>query len=988
MKEGDKMANFSRKSFGQYRENDSFYSLFHGTDSFLIEDELNEAQWGRIEQIASALRLQLNSGFTNSFSINTDNYTNFFAIDGINADSPISILVDGYQLKIGANVIPGQPGGLISADNRLIVKLNTVGAANRTDLVLLEAWFEVMSGTDTINKFGGVETPSTTNNIIDSRLGIETSRRVQLRWRVRSIDNKNSITGVTALKYDGTDSAIEYSSLGSIYVADTTEQKLGNNSLKSPGIVYAIPLFTVSRNASDVVTFSNITDISPKAIPVDGVVKDFIADPTNLIQNATNRLVSDIQITSWDDKLDTTGGILTGSLTLNADPTLALHAATKQYVDFTAQGLDIKPSVKVATTADITLSGTQTIDGIALVSGDRVLVKNQTTGSQNGIYVVAAGAWTRAWDSNNSAEVSPGIFTFVEQGTTNGDSGWVLTTDAPITLDSTELTFSQFSGAGQIIAGTGLTKSGNTLSITNTGVSTGTYKSITVNEQGQVTSGTNPTTLAGYGITDAADTTHTHSLTLSGDATGSVTLDNSADTLSLTLTNSGVTIGTYPKVTVDIKGRVTSGTTLAATDIPSLDWDKITTGKPTTLTGYGITDGVNTSEVVTVATANKILKLDASAFLPTSITGNAETATKLATGRTISLTGDATGVSGTFDGSSNVSFAVTLTDSGVVASTYKSVTVDSKGRVTAGTNPTTLSGYGITDASPIPVIAETEPSTDLKEGLVWYQNSVDTAKMYLDGSFRDVGGLPPRISATEPTVNLKNGLIWLNTTNNTVKVYLDGLFKNIGGTALSSFNSTITLNTNTSTFTHDLEQFNKDLDAIFVYKNGTFLQKGADYNISVDGLSIEKIQASDGQANWLSGSVFDIMSIASIPTENSLYTIQYENTVTTSTNGTTNVQIGIPQYGSNTDVLEVYVDGVRQILGHNYSINANGVSIDLLGWSASATPVANQFLFVVRKQARTTISSDAIDGRLITDESITMNQLSNDFQILYYMGKI
>jgi len=147
------------------------------------------------------------------------------------------------------------------------------------------------------------------------------------------------------------------------------------------------------------------------------------------------------------------------------DPTQAQDAATKAYVDAVKQALDIKDSVHVATTANITLSGTQTIDGIDVEAGDRVLVKNQTAGDDNGIYVVAAGAWSRATDANISAEVTPGMFVFVEEGTTNGDNGFVLTTDAPITLDTTSLTFTQFSGAGQITAGDGLSKSGNTLSV-------------------------------------------------------------------------------------------------------------------------------------------------------------------------------------------------------------------------------------------------------------------------------------------------------------------------------------------------------------------------------------------------------------------------------------------------------------------------------------------------------------------------------------------
>ncbi len=145
---------------------------------------------------------------------------------------------------------------------------------------------------------------------------------------------------------------------------------------------------------------------------------------------------------------------------------------TKEYVDGVKQSLDIKDSVVVATTANITLSGTQTIDGYSVQAGERVLVKAQTNSAENGIYVCAAGSWARAADADANAEVTSGMFVFVERGTLGADNGFVLTTDGSITVGTTGLAFTQFSGAGQLIAGTGIAKSGNTISANVDNIST------------------------------------------------------------------------------------------------------------------------------------------------------------------------------------------------------------------------------------------------------------------------------------------------------------------------------------------------------------------------------------------------------------------------------------------------------------------------------------------------------------------------------------
>jgi len=191
------------------------------------------------------------------------------------------------------------------------------------------------------------------------------------------------------------------------------------------------------------------------------------------------------------DFLKLSGGTLTNFLTLHANPTSALHAVTKQYADAMASGLDPKGSVRVATTAALpactaagagigktltaTAVGILTVDGIATVLNNRILVQNQVAGADNGIYRVTtegtalvAFILTRATDADEAAEVTAGMYVFAEEGTVNADAGFILITNDPITVDTTALAFTQFTGVGAIIAGAGLTKTVNTLDVVGT----------------------------------------------------------------------------------------------------------------------------------------------------------------------------------------------------------------------------------------------------------------------------------------------------------------------------------------------------------------------------------------------------------------------------------------------------------------------------------------------------------------------------------------
>jgi hypothetical protein len=313
--------------------------------------------------------------------------------------------------------------------------------------------------------------------------------------------------------------------------------------------------------------------------------------------------------------------------TIATTPVGDTDIANKGYVDSVAQGLDVKASCVYSTTADITLSGLAVQAGgdwtSSLTAGDRILVKNQASSQFNGIYVASATAWARSADMNVWAEV-PSAFTFIESGTTLADTGWVSTANQGGTINVTAMPWSQFSGAGSYLAGTGLTLTGNTFSITNTAVTAAAYGSssqvatFTVNAQGQLTLAANASiSIAGSqvssGTIDSARLSGTYSgitglgtlgdLTVTNTITGSISGNAGTATTATKATNlAGGALGSLPyQSAADTTAFLAAGTNgqilMLASGVPS--WTNAATGTVTSVSGTGTVSGISLSGTVT-----------------------------------------------------------------------------------------------------------------------------------------------------------------------------------------------------------------------------------------------------------------------------------------------------------------------------------------------------------------------------------------------------
>lgn len=332
---------------------------------------------------------------------------------------------------------------------------------------LIKAQFESLASDPTTGNFEGRLLYNSTEKVIKVFTGSA--------WRKALHAVSSNTTSLSATESNGTVSL-------TISVADASNAGLLSSSGFSllNGATASNTVSTlVQRDASGNFSAGTITAALTGNVSgnvsgnVTGNVSSIANHTTTNLTEGTNLYYTDARVQL--NRLDQLA-VPTASVSLNSrnitnllDPVNAQDAATKAYVDAARSGLDVKQSVRVATTSNITLSGTQTVDGVALVAGNRVLVKDQSAAADNGIYIVVAGGpWTRSTDADTNAEVTAGMFTFVEEGTASSDSGFVLTTNDPITVGTTGLTFAQFSGAGSITAGNGLTKNGSQLDVVGT----------------------------------------------------------------------------------------------------------------------------------------------------------------------------------------------------------------------------------------------------------------------------------------------------------------------------------------------------------------------------------------------------------------------------------------------------------------------------------------------------------------------------------------
>ena len=377
--------------------------------------------------------------------------------------------------------LSGQANEVTILDNNAAAFEIKEGSTSYFKLVTTNSSEKIFLGKDTVidgnGSSGGI---TISDGLIDMRTG--TGSVSKIKFYCES-SNAHFQTLQAAPHSAGASNTLVLPADGSSLVSDTSTVTLTNKTLTSPDINTpdidggAIDGAVIGANTRAAASFTTINTNSTATVQsltdsTATLTGGALTGLTNLSVDNINANANTISTTNSNGDLilspNGTGTVTVPSGYKDRSGFGTTSLVTKEYVDAVKVGLDFKDSVRVASTANLTLSGPgASIDGISLSSGDRVLVKNQSTASQNGIYVWngAGSAMTRATDADANAEVTAGMFVFVEEGTVNADQGFVLTTDGSITVGSTSLSFTQFSGAGQIVAGDAMTKTGNQLDV-------------------------------------------------------------------------------------------------------------------------------------------------------------------------------------------------------------------------------------------------------------------------------------------------------------------------------------------------------------------------------------------------------------------------------------------------------------------------------------------------------------------------------------------